>query len=208
MLSGRKVLISPVAVTNLDWDHRVVALNLTMEQVRESPDIDTDKPVNRQHEEELYLYYQWPPYWGTGYFAGNIYGTPPFPIFGMEDLEIEDEHGPEHRGDPHLRSTKYVDNHHIQAIDGEIGHVEDFIVEEGTWVIRFLVVNTRNWWPGKKVLISPRWISHVSWEDEKVFVCLTRESVKNSPEYDPSKPVSLEYASDLHEHYGNLKTPR
>ena len=105
-------------------------------------------------------------------------------------------------GDPHLRSTDQVTGYYVQATDGEIGHVHDYIVDDETWTIRYIVVNTRNWWPGKKVLVSPRWIKRVSWEESKLFVDLSRESIRNSPAYDPSKPVSLDYEGRLFGHYG------
>ena len=103
--------------------------------------------------------------------------------------------------DPHLRSTYSVSGHHIQALDGEIGHVADFIIDDETWVIRYLIVDTHNWWPGKKVLVSPEWIDRVSWDERKVFVVLSRETIKQSPEYkDPSLPTRF-YEIALHGHY-------
>ena len=103
--------------------------------------------------------------------------------------------------DPHLRSTHDVDGHHIQAADGEIGHVEDFIVDDETWAIRYLIVDTQNWWPGKKVLISPKWIERVSWPESKVFVNLTREIIKQSPEYAEESIPTRDYETRLHHHY-------
>ena len=85
--------------------------------------------------------------------------------------------------DPNLRSTYSVSGHHVQATDGEIGHVEDFILDDELWAIRYLIVNTHNWWAGKKVLISPRWVERVSWSERKVIVNLSRETIKRSPEY-------------------------
>ena len=103
--------------------------------------------------------------------------------------------------DPHLRSTDDVSGHNIQAADGEIGHVEDFIVDDETWAIRYLIVDTRNWWPGKKVLISPKWIERVSWSESKVFVNLTRETIKQSPEYSEESLLTRDYETGLHRHY-------
>ena len=103
--------------------------------------------------------------------------------------------------DPHLRSTHDVDGHHIQASDGEIGHVEDFIIDDETWAIRYLIVNTRNWWPGKKVLVSPQWIERVSWSESKVFVNLTRESIKRSAEYSDESLITRDYETGLYRHY-------
>jgi hypothetical protein len=104
--------------------------------------------------------------------------------------------------DSHLRSTDEVTGYHIEAAEGEIGHVADFIIDEETWAIRYLEVDTRNWWPGKKVLVSPQWVDNVSWPDSKVYLHLSRETIKNSPEYFESMPITREYENRLHSHYG------
>ena len=106
--------------------------------------------------------------------------------------------------DPHLRSTYSVSGHRIQALDGEIGHVEDFIIDDETWAIRYLIIDTHNWWPGKKVLVSPQWMEPVSWGERKVFVSLSREVIKHSPEYtDESLPTRIIQA-ELYLHYNRL----
>jgi hypothetical protein len=103
--------------------------------------------------------------------------------------------------DPHLRSTHDVSGHDIQATDGEIGHVEDFIIDDETWAIRYLIIDTRNWWPGEKVLVSPKWIDHVSWNESKVFVNLSRETIKQSPEYTDESLLTRDYETELHRRY-------
>jgi hypothetical protein len=100
-----------------------------------------------------------------------------------------------------LRSTADVSGHHIQARDGEIGHVEDFIIDDETWAIRYLIIDTQNWWPGKQVLVSPRWIESVSWIDLKVFVNLSRETIKQAPEYTELSLLTRDYETGLHRHY-------
>jgi len=198
-LPGRNVLISPVAFGSPDWESRAFPVNLTKEQVQNSPSIDTDKPVSRQHETELHGYYGWPVYWGTN-AAYGAFEAPPLLL--MESVK-EDEASPEEpEGDTHLHSTSEVAGSHIEAIDGEIGHVEDFVVDDETWVIRYLLVDTRNWLPAKHVLVSPRWSTQVSWAESKVFVDLTRDAIKNSPEFDPRKPITLDYEGELHDYYG------
>jgi hypothetical protein len=101
----------------------------------------------------------------------------------------------------HLRSTKEVSGNHIEATDGNIGHVEDFLIDDDTWTIRYLVINTQNFWPGKKILLSPEWIEHISWSDDKVFVNLPRETIKNAPEYVETSLLTREYEEGLHLHY-------
>ena len=104
--------------------------------------------------------------------------------------------------DSHLRSSEAVTGYHIEAADGEIGHVDGFLVDDEAWAIRYIEVATRNWWPGKKVLVSPAWIERVSWTASKVYVGLTREAIKNAPEYAESMPITREYENRLYFHYG------
>jgi hypothetical protein len=111
----------------------------------------------------------------------------------------------EQQGDPHLQSTREVIDYYIEARDGDIGHVEDFIIDDEAWAIRYLVVNTRNWWPGKKVLVAPQWISEIRWGDAQVHVDMTREHIKDSPEFDPAAPVNRAYEERLFDYYGRPK---
>jgi hypothetical protein len=103
--------------------------------------------------------------------------------------------------DPNLRSTYDVSGHHIQATDGELGHVEDFILDDETWAIRYLSIDTRNWWVGKKVLIAPQWIERISWDESKVFVNLSCKTIKQSPEYTEESLLTREYETELHDYY-------
>ncbi|MDP4266111.1 MAG: PRC-barrel domain-containing protein [Bacteroidota bacterium] len=202
-LSYRKVLISPVALGTPDWKTESLPVNLTCEQVRNSPDIDTKKTIFRQHEIELFRYYTWPYYWGNDFYSGNLYGinsAPPVPM--KEEIGNQEKTTEMTQEEQHLRSTNIVSGYHIHAKDGDIGHVDDFIIDQKTWTIQYLVAKTRNWLPGKTVLISPKWLKEVSWIEEKVIVDLTQDAIRNSPEYDPSKIITEEYEAELHKHYG------
>jgi hypothetical protein len=151
---------------------------LTREQVESSPKIDTDKPVSSQQEVDILKYSQWPPTgraWGPLVSPATARGYPEA-LAVLKAAEGHDE------GDPHLRSTRVVTGYHIQAWDGEIGHVEDFILSDETWDIQYVVVDTRNWLPGKKVLVAPKWVEAISWPTSKVHVDLPQETVENSPE--------------------------
>ena len=174
------MLISPVAFGKPELESRMISVSLSCAQVGSSPNIDTERPIYLQHEAELHEHYQWP--WRGGY--GGTFGTTPLPLSVDDVLVAQEAIASGRRDDPHLRSTRQVTNYNIHATDGEIGHVEDFIVDDENWAIRFLVVDTRNWLPGKKVLLSPQWIKRVEWADSSVHFDLTRESVKNSPEFD------------------------
>jgi hypothetical protein len=199
-LSGRPVLLSTLALGQPDWEERVFPVLLTREQVEHSPDIATHKPVSRQMEGDLHAYYGWSPYWRTSMSTlGAGAAAVAHVISGTEEGSGEPGR------DPHLRSTRQVSGYHIQASDGEIGHVEDFIAEDEAWVVRYIVVDTRNWLPGRKVLVAPAWIERVSWAERKVHVDLTRETIKHSPEFDPSAPVNREYELRLYDYYGRPK---
>ncbi len=197
-LTGRQVLISPFAVTSVNRDNRTISVNLTREQIEAGPSLESHKPVSRQFEESYHAYYGWPSYW-DGPFAWGSY------LYVAQAREqMEKSRKEESSWDHHLRSTKDVTGHHLQTEDGEMGHVADFILDENSWTIRYLIVDTRNWWPGKLVLISPLWIDSISWDDSKVFVLLSREAVRNSPEYTEASLLTRDYETRLHEHYNRL----
>lgn len=205
-LPGRKVLIVPSALDKPEGQMEVFPVELTREQVKGSPDIDTEKPVSRQHEIELHEYYNWAQYWGGAF--GPV-TTPYAPVVPGVSKEGEKEQpageDAKEKTDPHLRSTKEVLGYKIHAEDGEIGHVEDFIVHEDDWVIRYMVVDTRDWLPGRKVIVPPDWIKNISWADSEVFVNVTKEMIKSSPEFDPAAPVNREYEARLYDYYGRPK---
>jgi hypothetical protein len=197
-LSGRKVLIPAVAFGLQESESGMFSVKLTRAQVKGSPDIDTQRPVYRQHEVALHAHYQC--HWRDGY--GGTSGTNPLAPSDQEASSENESSGSQRRDDPHLRATRQVIGYHIHATDGEIGHVEDFIVDDENWAIRFIVADTRNWLPGKQVILSPRWINRVQWADSSVYFDLTRESVKNSLEFNASKPINREYEAFLLEHFG------
>ena len=203
-LSGRKVLISPRALGPIDWNGRRVTADLNKTQVEQSPDIDTDKPVSRQQEIEYYRHYGYPTYWSGPYLWGG-YPYPvmtPAPAAGVLEDERRWEWGARETGDPHLQSSAAVIGYNIAATDGDIGHVEDFLVDDLSWAIRYMVVDTSNWWFGKHVLVSVEWIGDVDWSSSSLHVDLTREQIKAGPEYDASRPVERDYESRLHDYYG------
>ena len=197
-LPGRQVLISPRSVRASIEEVRI-QVALTKAQVEESPSIDTDKPVDRQYEEEYSRYYGYPYYWSGPY----RWGATPYPGEGvLLPADAASAMPPAVDGDPSLRSVRNVMGYYIEAVDGDIGHVDDFIVDDQPWAIRYMIVDTRNWWPGKKVLVAPDWISRVSWPDSRVYVQMTKEGIKSAPEYDPDQPLAREYETRLFGHHG------
>jgi sporulation protein YlmC with PRC-barrel domain len=197
-LSQEQVLISPIFLRRADWANKQLIVALTKEQIRNSPKIDTHKPVSRQHESAYMDYYGASWYWGGPY----VWGPGSFP----EDLAVPVPSRPlaaeRESADSHLRSTAAVTGYGIEASDGEIGHVGDFVIDQETWKIRYLEVKTRNWWPGKMVLVSPEWVEKVSWPESRVSVGLSREAIKSAPEYIESRPITRDYEERLHLHYG------
>ena len=194
-LTGRQVLISPYAMVAVIKEERLISIHLTKKQIEDSPSLTSDKPVSRQFEETYYGYYGWPMYWGGTYMWGD------YPNI-VRDPEKWKPTTPSEKGwDPHLRSTQHVSGYAIEATDGEIGHVEDFIIDDETWAIRYLIIDTQNWWPGEKVLVSTKWIERVSWRESKVFVNLSRETIKQSPQYTEESLLTRDYEARLHGHY-------
>lgn len=201
-LGGRRVLISPISVIDADWQAKRLDVALTKKQVENSPDINTHQPVSRQHEIAYFGYYGYPFYWG----GSNLWGAAPNPAGLAIPIPASTEAMAESIAtgstDSHLRSAKEVTNYYLEAIDGELGHLDGFIVDDQAWTIRYLEVATRNWWPGKKVLVSPAWAERVSWEESKVYVGLTRDAIQSAPEFFDSTPITREYENQLYSHYG------
>lgn len=191
---GNTVHISPAAFyAHPKWNRKISPVLLTKEEVRNSPEADSDKPVDRQMEMELTEYYQWPEYWKSIPERLTLQERSIVLLTGA------------HPGDPHLRSAKEVTSYHIHAEDGEIGHVDDFIADDEEWLIRYLVVDTRNFLPGKKVLLSARWIQRIEWGESMIYASLKKETIRKSPPYAPSFPVNRGYEEVLYDYYGKPK---
>ena len=193
-LSGRKVLLSPQSVSEPDWKRGAIPVSLSSEKIKNSPSIDADRPVSRQQELELFRYYAWTPYWDPGMLG---------PVPEPSGISVPNKPGRvTENDDPHLRSVKSVQGYHVLADDGEIGHISDFVVEDENWIIRYAIVDTRNWLPGRKVLVSPWWFKEINWPRRKAMTDFKREDIRNSPEYNPEYPVNREYEELLYDYYG------
>lgn len=213
-LFGRKVLLSPFVAQSVLWEEEVVPVSLNKDQIEHSPEIDLDLPVSRQHELALHTHYGWPAYWASGAMIGAtapmnpvvepVTGVPPQteqPHAVGDSPSTQAEVSAANRGDPHLFSVKDVKDYHIQATDGSIGHLVDFFVSETEWDIRYALVDTRNWLPGRRVLILPEHIRNISWEDSKLVVDLTKDEVKGSPEFDPEGSLDRSYETTYFDYY-------
>jgi hypothetical protein len=204
-LDEKLVLISPNAFKAVNMEKGFFELGLDKQQIEDSPPVDKHKPVSRQKETELIGYYGWPMYW-TGIGGPTIGAFPPAnTAIKKNEKEIRAMRKNEDQNDTNLRSTRAVISYGIHASDGQIGHVEDFLIDDGTWNIRYLIVDTKNLLPGKKVITALDWVDKIVWSESSVHLKLTKEQIKNSPEYDPSRPVSRDYETEIHEYYGKEK---
>ncbi len=203
-LTGRKVLVHPSAIRHVDHERQELPVSLTKAQVKNSPDILSDAPVSQQMEADLYNYYGWDPLWSGQYLgAGAMTGVlmPPPPYRGEMLREAGNFQPRPDEGNMHLRSIAAVRGYHIHATDGEIGHVENFLVDDANWGIRYLIIDTRNWWPGQHVLMSPYAVQKISWSEHEVRLDVSREQVKASPAWDPLAIIDQLYEKRLHSHY-------
>ena len=197
---GRRVPISPVSFRQEDWSTRRFHLALTKDRVKNSPSADVDKPVSRQHDGDYFGCYGYLGRSGYPGLGGMGVFYPGLPATGRSN-QAPVEH-PERSGDVHLRSAKEVRGYHLQGSDGAMGHVNDLIIDDETWDVRYLVIDTRNWLLDKKVLVSPHWTSRVSWVKGEVFVEMSRQAITNSPQWDAAAPINREYEARLYGYYG------
>jgi len=186
-LPGRRIVFYPTVIQTADYATQRLVTSLGKEQVEKSPSVDSHLPVSRQKEMEIAQYYAWEAYWAN--------------------VDLTRSETPRAKDDPELRSTQAVSGYHIQAMDGEIGHIADFIIDDGAlegvpWEIRYLVVDTGNWLPGKHVLVPPLWAESIDWNQRIVQVGLTREMVENSPSFDPQALVNRQYEEVFYDYYG------
>jgi hypothetical protein len=200
-LSGRQVLISPTSILEVNPNHKTLNLALTKDQIEKSDDISRHKTVARQHPTDYSILFGWP--LSPGLLVPNltrVHATGGNVAIGSGPDRSATSPSDE-ENDSHLRSTDVVGAYHIMARDSEIGHVEDFIVDDQTWAIRYAVVDTKNWWPGKKVLLPTEGVLWVSWAESNTYVSPPRDIIATAPEFDPALPVTRDYEQKLYAHY-------
>ncbi len=185
-LSGRQVLLSPFSITALDWAGKRINAGLTRAQVEKSPGIDTALPISRLEESNLNQHYGWPDYWGGVALWGASSG-PVLPVPGAAPVPLappqpERSSQPVQPADTHLHSMQEVSGYRLQAQDGELGQVVDFLIDEENWAIQAMVVDTKPWWPGGEVAVAPREIEGVAWEQREVVVRQDRAALQQNPE--------------------------
>jgi hypothetical protein len=169
-LSGRQVLISPHALGHLYPNGKVLLVNLTREQIEKSPPIDEHKPVSRQHEEEYHRYYSYP------YYAES------WPLWGLAEYPVVVPPPPptaakQRRVDSHLRSARVVKGYTVEASDGAIGEVADFLIDGRTWMFREIVVASGHWYSGNEIRLATEQISRISYDESTVYVDSTKAAI-------------------------------
>ena len=183
-ISGRLVLISPLALGGFDDSEKVLRVNLTRRQIENSPSIAEHKPISRQYEEEYFQYYSWPFYWQ----GGSLWGWSELPIIPPQPLArpAPDLRAAAPREDAHLRSAKAVLGYKAQGVDKEAGSIADFLIDDRNWTIRGLLVENGQWLHGHKTLVPAAQIARISWTDSTVFLKTTHEALERAPSYEPA----------------------
>lgn len=201
----KHVLISPIFITGVNWPEQTISVSLTQEQVRHSPDMNMKEPISRRQEREFYQYYQTPGYWaGYGLWGTGMHPEDVLSIRTKDKSPAESkvEEPEDEAGEVHLRSSARVNGYSILGNRGEIGKVADFIFDDRTWAIRYLVVTTGRFFGGKQLLIAPSWAKDISWKRRQVYVNMENSKIEDAPEYNPDEPVTPEYEEKLFQHYG------
>ena len=107
-----------------------------------------------------------------------------------------------------LYGVKSVTRYRLEASDGAIGHIADFLADS-QWTIRYVLVDTGHWLPGRKVLIAPEWIQDFRddpWKEKSMaIVDHTRAQIQASPEYKDGVPLERAYEEELYDHYSREK---
>ncbi|MDB5037697.1 MAG: photosystem reaction center subunit [Bacteriovoracaceae bacterium] len=203
-LNKRSVLISPVHIpAQQNWSGPSIAVDLTMDKVKNSPSVDSDRPVSRQEEEHYWNYYNFPYYWSyPGIWGFGIY---PADLYDRSLTEKDFKFNLfRHNEDPHLRSANEVIGYSLDTLDGRMGSVDDLSFHGKTWSIRYLDVDTVRWWPSKHVLLSVDWIAKIDWVEKIFTVDLKKETIKNSPEFEPKRHLTRQYEERLHAYYNRV----
>jgi uncharacterized protein YrrD len=201
-LTGRKVLVSPRSVKEVDFRTKKVLVDVTRERVEGSPAIAAAEPVSRQYEERYFAYYGWPYYW-MGPYAWGPYPYPSPTVLNPEVPPVPEASGGQRHGDPHLRSAHEVKGYEVRARDDEsAGHVDDFLLDPGNWGIHYLVVDTGPLWFGHKILVAPDWTSNISWPENRVYVDMTAQQVKDAPAFESVDTIDDAYEARLRGYHG------
>jgi hypothetical protein len=213
-LPGRRVFIHPSAIAPLTLPPKptlpmmsmgetlTLTVNLTRSQIEAGPHAHADVPVTRDMEALLYDHYGWDPYWGASYFGAGLLPNAESELVGDAERRAAEAENPPLDGADHLHSVSEFKGYTVHALDGDIGHVENLLADDANWDIRYLVIATRNWWPGKIVQLSPYAVKDVDWFGEQVNMNVTRDQVRSAPPCDPLAMMDKASEDELHRHFG------
>ncbi len=193
-LSGRKVMVSPYALDSIVHSEQYLSCTLTKEQIENGPSLNYDQLVSPQFETDYHGYFGWPLYWDGPHSWGK------YPYVRCDHDQWSD-YTDSKAWTPHLQNTRDVSGHQLHVTDGKSGHIDDFIINVKTWMIRYLIVSLRDWWSENKVLISPRWVDRISNGESKIFVDFSCESLKRSPKYTEESLLTLNCETELYLNY-------
>jgi len=205
-LMGKRVLISTSVLRSPIWDSRTFPVDLTIDQVRHSPDIDTEKPVTRQHEADLYNYYSWP--WdggGLGFMTSGMVGgviAPDVPLNERVDKAMHHQEPTVNR-DKHLRSFKQLYDFELRTSEKNVGEVHDFLINDADWTIPFVVIETGSWYSGKKILTSTKFVDNIEWASSSVYLLQAESVIKHMPEFDYDNINDRDYMRRFETSYTN-----
>jgi hypothetical protein len=176
-LPGRKVLIPMIALSQPDDMARRLQVDLTIQQVKDSPPLSEDEPVSRQYEKVTFLFYGWPAYWA------------------------ESSDGPEST-ESFLRSVKEVTGYFIQTPDKGVGYLRSLIFDNTIWAIRYLDCIFKKDSKEKALLIASDWVDSVDWLNKTIHIEMPFELIQRCPSYDSSKRITRSQEVELYDHFG------
>ena len=186
----------------LSGETLALTVNLTKAQIAAGPHAHEHDPVTRDMEALLYDYYAWDPYWGASHFGGAALPNAESQIVDDAARREADAEIPPLDGADHLHSVAEFKGYYVHAVDGDIGHVENLLADDANWEIRYLVIATRNWWPGKVVQLSPYAVKDIDWFGEHVNMNVSRDQVRSAPAWDPLAMADEVSEDQLHRHFG------
>ena len=191
-LHSRRVLLSPIAILDVDEAARAVSVDLTREEIAGSPPVDTDMPLKRQMELKYRNYFSWPAYWVATYL--DAYHARTYPRLAAADEAVrsgarrrqEPALPREPRHNPHLRSAAHITGYDVYTPDGPrapAGHVRDFIVETDGWSVRSLIVEAQH----RRIAVPREHVHDIDWALSIVHLSVSRDDLVGAPPFEEAR---------------------
>ena len=205
-LDNRKVLLSPATIKHINHNEKIIAVDMSLSEIENSPVIDTAHSLSSNYEIDYLSYYGYAFNWDNG--SQNSFAVDDETVVHVvdakaqksEDVFIDIDSVRRMYGDRHLRSCHEIINYQIQAADGEIGRLKSMLIDDDTWAIQCCIANTGNWWFGHQVLITPQAIRDISWGSTKIYVDMTQQQIKGAPLFDYSLTNDNRYELGVYLH--------